>query len=64
MSDLLFDNLPRSKRKVRMHVADAGQGIRFECRKCGYNTGWINDEWTVTENRRGHPCPVCNDNEP
>jgi DNA-directed RNA polymerase subunit RPC12/RpoP len=64
----LFDKqaIPRQPRVVRMHVADAGHGfrgnaIRFECATCGHDTGWVKDEWTITENRRGHPCPTCND---
>jgi hypothetical protein len=67
MSDGLFDrqSIPRQPRIVRMHVTDAGHGfggkaIRFECNKCGHDTGWIADEWTITENRRGLPCPKCN----
>lgn len=65
----LFPNAPRSPRKVRMRVMDAGhlphgvKGIEFECKKCGHNTGWIEDIWTVTENRRGLPCPKCNGDE-
>lgn len=55
--------LPRSKPVNRMHVADAGEGIRFKCLHCGYDTGWIADEWTITQNKRGHPCPKCNDDE-
>lgn len=59
-------DLPRHKPLKRMHVADAGHlpggapGIRFKCSCCQHDTGWIADEWTVTENRRGHPCPRCN----
>ena len=57
----LFENLPRTKRKVRMRVVDAGYGmIEFECWKCGHNTGWVEDNNTLTENRRGPPCPICN----
>lgn len=61
------DALPRAKPVKRMHVADAGhlpggaKGISFVCGHCGHETGWIHDEWTITENRRGLPCPVCND---
>lgn len=60
------DDLPRSRPVKRMHVADAGhlpggaKGIQFECERCGYDTGWIADIWTISENRRGHPCPRCN----
>jgi len=64
---LLFEatEVPRAKRLWRMHVSDAGDDgiktvIEFKCKRCGHNTGWIADKWTVTENRRGHPCPKCN----
>lgn len=66
---LLFDkaDLPRSASIKRMRVADAGhlpggavKGIRFECPHCGHDTDWIEDRWTITENRRGLPCPRCN----
>lgn len=54
----------RSKRRVLMHVADAGSDmIRFVCR-CGFETGWIRDKWSVSKNRRGHPCPKCNPSDP
>lgn len=62
MTKALFD-LPkiRKHRYWRMRVIDAGQGcIQFRCPRCGHNTGWIIDEWTVAENRRGLPCPNCN----
>lgn len=61
---LPFDRteMPRKPRQWRMRVADAGQGcIQFRCPRCGYDTGWIKDEKTVTENKRGLPCPKCND---
>lgn len=69
MTPLLFDKdqLPRSEPIKRMRVADAGhmpggtKGIRFECPHCGHDTGWIEDEWSITENRRGLPCPSCNE---
>lgn len=56
---------PRRSPRVMMHVVEAGQGnsgkvIQFECAKCGYNTGWIIDENSVSENKRGKPCPECN----
>ncbi len=69
MPDLLFDkaDLPRRAPVKRMRVVDAGhlpggsKGIRFKCRHCGHDTGWIDDEWMITENRRRLPCPSCND---
>ena len=60
------ETLPRKKPVWRMNVKDAGsltggvKGIRFECRRCAFDTGWIEDQQTVFENRRGMPCPVCN----
>lgn len=49
------------RRRVSMRVADAGEGcIRFTCRACGHDTGWITDDRTVSENKRGRPCPCCN----
>ncbi len=55
--------LPKRPRRVMMHVADGGQGhVRFECGKCGHDTGWLRcDETdTVTKLKRGEPCPRCN----
>lgn len=60
------EDLPRSAPVKRMHVADAGhlpggaKGIRFVCPHCGHDTDWIADEWTISENKRGLPCPSCN----
>lgn len=62
-----FEPTPQERRRViRMHVADAGhmpggtKGIRFTCDRCGHDTGWIEDFWTISENKRGQPCPECN----
>jgi hypothetical protein len=64
---LLFDKeaLPRKSSVKRMRVADAGNGpgckvIQFVCPHCNHDTGWIKDEKTITENKRGLPCPKCN----
>lgn len=69
MTTLLFDKaaLPRTAPVKRMHVADAGhlpdgrKGIQFHCPHCGHDTGWIVDKHTVSENKRGMPCPECNE---
>jgi hypothetical protein len=65
---LLFDrsDLPRSPQVKRMRVRDAGQSgghkvIQFVCPHCNYDTGWIINERTITENKRGIPCPRCNE---
>lgn len=65
---MLFDksDIPRTPPVKRMRVSDAGLSgsghkvIKFTCPHCGHCTGWIKDEWTLTENRRGQPCPSCN----
>lgn len=70
MPDTLFDKgkNPRAKPRVMMHVVDAGPGceieggphaVVLECGWCGHNTGWITVQ-TITEGKRGKPCPVCN----
>lgn len=59
--DLFPDTIRPRTYLWRMHVADAGQGmILFACQRCGHQSGWIPDEWSITANRRGRPCPVCN----
>lgn len=55
----LFET-PRSKRRVMMHVMDAGDGrVRMRCDNCGYDGGWRKSR-SVKEERRGEPCPNCN----
>lgn len=51
-------------RRVLMHIIDAGHiegepAARFQCRKCGYEGGWM--PAGLTEQRRGIPCPNCNE---
>ncbi len=60
----MFDVPPRP-RVARMHVCDAGNCedascVQFECAKCGHRSEWVRG-MTVTEAKRGLPCPVCND---
>jgi hypothetical protein len=65
----LFARPPRQRPRVMMHVVDAGNAagagkiIIFVCRSCGYSTNWIEDTKTVSENKRGMPCPQCNRGE-
>ena len=57
----LFPEAARRPRIVRMHVVDAGHSmIKFRCARCGHETGWIPDTMTLTESKRGLPCPRCN----
>jgi len=64
--DLFPETKKRALHRVLMHVSDArGSGppddnqCRMTCIKCGAETGWINFS-TVTEAKRGIPCPACN----
>jgi hypothetical protein len=60
--------LEKPKRRTRgqlMHVCDAGCGeekpiVQMRCAKCGYESGWYEFD-TVTEAKRGLPCPQCAD---
>ena len=72
MEENLFgkDQLPRRKNIKRMHVYDAGYDMAGEeivcmkCRHCGYDSNWIYTEGkTLTEVKRGFPCPKCNQEE-
>jgi DNA-directed RNA polymerase subunit RPC12/RpoP len=60
----LFDLLPRSPRRKLAHVIDAGPGevhnvVLLRCAQCGWESGWT-AEYTLTESKRGIPCPRCN----
>jgi hypothetical protein len=59
--------LPKPPRRMRgplMHVYDAGSGegpgcmVQMRCRRCGHQSGWLVFD-TVTEAKRGQPCPNC-----
>lgn len=66
----MFDKPPRAKPRKLMHVCDAGDGpcsndetpisVRYLCPRCGHETGWMGAR-TVTESKRGIPCPKCNE---
>lgn len=61
----LFAELPRRKPRKLMHVVDAGNGagccvVKFECGYCGFRSDWV-EQRTVTEEKRGRPCPQCNE---
>lgn len=44
------------------HVADAGaEAIIFECGLCGWSSGWLVNDMTVSEAKRGIACERCND---
>lgn len=55
---------PRAKRRVMAHVADAGVDvILFTCSRCGWESGWIDFDMSVSEAKRGIPCEVCNEGD-
>lgn len=59
---------PRQPRRVLMHVVDAGVApsgkhiAHFKCR-CGYDGDWWEID-SVSEAKRGLPCPQCNAEAP
>lgn len=65
----MFPRPQRRQRVQRMHVVDAGDCgtsdaprsvvVQMRCMKCGHLSGWLKIR-TVTEAKRGLPCPHCN----
>lgn len=58
---------PRQAPRKLMHVCDAsgcahddgsGAMVRMSCKRCGYESDWLYLD-TVTEAKRGLPCPGC-----
>lgn len=70
MTDL-FPKPPRRKPRVLMHVSDGGDSsVELRCAKCGHEERFScrpkenrfgDEDLTVTEAKRGVPCPKCND---
>jgi DNA-directed RNA polymerase subunit RPC12/RpoP len=69
-NDDLFAELkpPRKAPQKLMHVWDVDGScccdespapVKYKCSRCGHETDWIEPR-TVTEAKRGIPCPVCN----
>ncbi|WP_316224672.1 MULTISPECIES: hypothetical protein [unclassified Bradyrhizobium] len=63
----LFERPPRPPARKLMHVRDAGYAAggviaEFKCGRCGHESGWLHIG-TVTEAKRGLPCPKCNPGE-
>lgn len=59
--------LPKPARRMRgqlMRVCDAGGGegpgciVQMRCKRCGHQSEWLTFD-TVTEAKRGLPCPKC-----
>lgn len=57
--------IKRMRSKANMYPIDAGPGpgdqimALMECPKCGHDGGWWDFD-TLSEAKRGTPCPVCN----
>lgn len=64
MSARQLDLIGKPKRRsprVLMYVSDAGDRyIQFTCFKCGFLDRYHGYIGTVSENKRGRPCPRCN----
>lgn len=67
------DEIPRTPRKVMMHVIDAGdhgcggtepgeQWVKYGCSTCDEESEWQSAR-SITEARKGIPCPRCNTEE-
>lgn len=51
----------RAKPRVLAHVDDAGpDAICFVCSKCGWKSGWLINDMSISESKRGIPCDRCN----
>ncbi len=52
--------LRRPYRKLA-RLVDGGCGtFHFECKRCGWDSGWLELCLSVTAAKRGMPCPECN----
>lgn len=57
-----YQKSPRARRRVIAHVDDAGvDAIKFKCSRCGWESGWLENDMSVTDGRRGIPCGRCNE---
>lgn len=65
IADLFPETITKQRRRKLMHVADAGDRgdkgpiCQMECVTCGERTDWLEFE-SITEAKRGIPCPKCN----
>lgn len=64
IADLFPETLVKKPRRKLMHVSDAYEDegapiCQMRCLKCGQETDWLEFS-SVTEAKRGIPCPKCN----
>lgn len=62
----MFGRPPRAMRGQLMHVYDIGGSesnpdCQMRCKRCGFASEWLRFD-SVTEAKRGLPCPACNGN--
>ncbi len=61
-----YEKPPRQRHRKLMHVVDAGSGsaeghhVNFVCGHCGHDDGWAVYDDTISDLKRGVPCPKCN----
>ena len=63
----MFGGRTRKSARTMMHMTDCGvsdfvdghQCVKFKCKKCGNESGWLHGFKTVTEVKRGIPCDKC-----
>lgn len=65
----------RKPRKWLMHFYDVGPSpyvsesgkeafyVHWKCKRCGHDDDWSHFEGTVSDVKRGIPCPKCNGEE-
>lgn len=63
-----FDRPPRKARRIMAKLIDAGSSptadcktiAHYQCNKCGWDSGWRDDDRPDSQIRRGIPCEKCN----
>lgn len=61
----MFPKPARAAPRVMAKLTDAGDApdgtpvARYVCRRCGWDSGWIEDRRNVSSPHRGVPCERC-----
>jgi len=61
-----FQRPRRATPRAIAHVIDAGESpsgpvALYRCRRCGWESGWVEERRPVSSIKRGLPCGPCND---
>ncbi|MEQ8643121.1 MAG: hypothetical protein RID90_16890 [Marinovum algicola] len=52
---------PRVMAKVADAGGDSGTLVVYECSRCGWRSGWLDQSAKSNSDiRKGYPCPTCN----